>query len=67
MKIRIGSRESRLAVIQSRLVDPEILSLAPDTAQRIDVGKQARHHPIPQDEINQILLEKALEGKRWCG
>mgnify|MGYP002524470444 CR=1 FL=1 len=64
MKIRIGSRESRLAVIQSRLVDPEILSLAPDTTQRIDVGKQASHHPVPQDEINQILLEKALEGKQ---
>ena len=50
-------------VVYDRLVGPEILSLIPETAEKIDVGKQASNHPVPQDRINQILLEKAQEGK----
>lgn len=51
-------------VVYDRLVGPGILSLIPETAEKIDVGKQASNHPVPQDRINQILLEKAQEGKR---
>lgn len=51
-------------VVYDRLVGPEILSLIPEDAERIDVGKQASNHPVPQQEINRILLEKAQEGKR---
>lgn len=51
-------------VVFDRLVGPEILSLIPEKADKIDVGKQASNHPVPQHQINQILLEKALEGKR---
>ena len=51
-------------VVFDRLVGPEILSLIPENAERIDVGKQASNHPVPQYQINQILLEKAQEGKR---
>ena len=51
-------------VVFDRLVGPEILGLIPDNAEKIDVGKQASNHPVPQYRINQILLEKALEGKR---
>ena len=51
-------------VVFDRLVGPEILSLMPENAEKIDVGKQASNHPVPQHRINQILLEKALEGKR---
>ncbi len=50
-------------VVYDRLVSPAILALIPPEAEAIDVGKEASHHPIPQDQINQILLEKALEGK----
>ncbi|MDO5545719.1 MAG: uroporphyrinogen-III C-methyltransferase [Eubacteriales bacterium] len=51
-------------VVFDRLVGPEILSLIPEKAEKIDVGKQASRHPVPQYRINQILLEKAQEGKR---
>ncbi len=50
-------------VVFDRLVDGEILDLIPERAQRIDVGKRAADHPVPQREINRILLEKAQEGK----
>ena len=51
-------------VVYDRLVSPAILALIPAHAERIYVGKRASHHPIPQPEINRILLEKAQEGKR---
>lgn len=51
-------------VVYDRLVSPAILSMIPEGAERIDVGKEASHHKIPQEEINQILLRKALEGKQ---
>lgn len=51
-------------VVYDRLVGSEILSLIPENAEKIDVGKQASYHPVPQEEINRILLEKALEGKK---
>lgn len=51
-------------VVYDRLVGQGILDLIPADAERIDVGKEASHHTVPQAQINQILLEKALEGKR---
>lgn len=56
--------ESADVVVYDRLVSPEILDLIPADAERIDVGKESSHHKVPQDQINRILLEKALEGKR---
>ncbi|MCD8191063.1 MAG: uroporphyrinogen-III C-methyltransferase [Clostridiales bacterium] len=50
-------------VVYDRLVAPELLELLPPTAERINVGKEADHHPVPQWRTNEILLEKALEGK----
>lgn len=50
-------------VVYDRLVSPAILALMPETAEQINVGKQASRHPVPQDQINRILLDKALEGK----
>lgn len=50
-------------VVYDRLVGAGILELIPESAERINVGKAASRHPIPQDEINGILLGKALEGK----
>lgn len=50
-------------VVYDRLVSPAILALIPEGAERINVGKEASRHPVPQEQINQILLNKALEGK----
>lgn len=50
-------------VVYDRLVSPAILALIPEGAERINVGKEASHHLIPQEQINQILLDKALEGR----
>ena len=51
-------------VVYDRLVGPQILAMMPEQAEKINVGKRSSHHIVPQDQINQILLEKALEGKR---
>ena len=49
-------------VVYDRLVSPAVLALIPAGARRIDVGKQAGRHPVPQHRINQILLEEAQAG-----
>ncbi|MFZ5911882.1 MAG: uroporphyrinogen-III C-methyltransferase [Chloroflexota bacterium] len=49
-------------VVHDRLANPQLLAYAPQ-AELVDVGKQPDHHPIPQGNINAILVEKALEGK----
>lgn len=49
-------------VVHDRLVGREILGFA-DQANFIDVGKEVDHHPIPQQEINRILIEEAKKGK----
>lgn len=56
--------EKAQVVVFDRLVSPEILDMIPACAERIDVGKEASYHKVPQEQINQILLQKALEGKR---
>jgi len=43
-------------VVFDRLVSPEILNLIPVGAARINVGKQPQCHPIPQNEINELLV-----------
>ncbi|KHT46780.1 uroporphyrinogen-III C-methyltransferase [Vibrio sinaloensis] len=51
-------------VVYDRLVSAEILALANCTAEMIYVGKKLDFHCVPQDQINQLLVEKAQEGKR---
>lgn len=51
-------------IVYDRLVSKEILALANPQAEMIYVGKKLDFHCVPQDQINQILVEKALEGKR---
>lgn len=49
-------------VVHDRLVNRDILSHAAQ-ARLIDVGKEADHHPIPQPQINSILVKEARAGK----
>ncbi|MCC2523913.1 uroporphyrinogen-III C-methyltransferase [Vibrio coralliilyticus] len=51
-------------IVYDRLVSKEILALANPQSEMIYVGKKLDFHCVPQDQINQILVEKALEGKR---
>ena len=51
-------------VVADRLGPRELLNeLAPDV-RIIEVGKTPGHHPVPQAEINRILVEEALAGHR---
>ncbi|MCL5778373.1 uroporphyrinogen-III C-methyltransferase [Limibaculum sp. FT325] len=56
----IGAAE---VVVHDRLVSPEILALAPAAARLIPVGKAPRNHPVPQEEINRLLVRLALQGR----
>ena len=49
-------------VVTDRLVPAEPLALLPSGVRVIDVGKQPNHHPVPQEEINAILVREALAG-----
>ncbi|MDE6313940.1 MAG: uroporphyrinogen-III C-methyltransferase [Lachnospiraceae bacterium] len=51
-------------VVYDALLSLELLSMLPEDAELIDVGKRSHHHQIPQEEINRILLKKAQQGKR---
>lgn len=51
-------------VVYDRLVSEPVLNLVRRDAERIFVGKRAGYHCVPQDEINQMLLDLARDGKR---
>ncbi|KPK69187.1 MAG: sirohydrochlorin ferrochelatase [Acidithiobacillales bacterium SM23_46] len=51
-------------VVHDRLVSEEVLNLARRDAVRIYAGKERSHHAIPQEDINQLLVRLAKEGKR---
>jgi uroporphyrin-III C-methyltransferase/precorrin-2 dehydrogenase/sirohydrochlorin ferrochelatase len=51
-------------VLYDRLVAPAILDLARKEAARIYVGKKRDLHTLPQQNINQLLVDLAREGKR---
>lgn len=50
-------------VVYDALVNPDLLRLAPKTAEVIYGGKRAKDHAIPQDKLNELLVAKAREGK----
>lgn len=51
-------------VLYDRLVSPVIVDLVSKDAERIYVGKARNKHTLPQDEINQLLVDLAKQGKR---
>ena len=51
-------------VVYDSLVGHGVLSLIPEGAKCINVGKRANHHTMPQWRINEVLLEEAQKGLR---
>ncbi len=55
-------RQAETVVFDS-LANPELLDEAPPGAEMLDVGKRGGLHKAEQDEINQMLFEKASQGR----
>lgn len=51
-------------VVYDRLVSRPILDLVRLEAERIYAGKERAKHALPQEDINQLLVRLAREGKR---
>lgn len=51
-------------VLFDRLVSDGVLELVRRDADRIYVGKRRDQHAVPQNEINQLLVDLAKQGKR---
>ncbi len=50
-------------VVYDYLVDSSALYLVPRGCEKVDVGKRKGFHALPQEEIEQLLLARAREGK----
>jgi uroporphyrin-III C-methyltransferase len=50
-------------VIHDRLIPTESLQWCREEALQIDVGKYPDHHRVSQDEINELLVQHAAQGK----
>lgn len=55
---------SAQAVVYDHLVGQAILELIPPGARRVYAGKEAGNHALPQQEINQLLVQLARQGLR---
>jgi len=51
-------------VVYDRLVSDAIMDLLPEQCEKIYVGKKQANHRVPQEGINQILVEQAQQGKK---
>ncbi len=51
-------------VFYDRLVSEQVLALVRKEAEHVYVGKQRAWHSVRQEEINQLLLSHAQQGKR---
>ncbi|WP_078549946.1 uroporphyrinogen-III C-methyltransferase [Litchfieldia alkalitelluris] len=50
-------------ILYDRLVNPSLLDFSSSSCEKIYCGKLPDRHHLKQDEINKLLVEKALEGK----
>lgn len=51
-------------VVYDRLVSKDILEMTRRDAEKVYVGKAKSNHTLPQGDINQLLVERALAGQR---
>ena len=50
-------------VVYDRLLDSSLVEMAPEFTERIFVGKERGRQELTQDEINGLLVSRALDGK----
>ncbi len=53
-------------VVYDRLISSDIIALIPSNAERYYVGKARGLHLIAQQDITQLLVDKAKQGKKVC-
>src|SRR5207248_2211933 len=64
LALRAKERIERADVIvYDHLANPEMLGWARDDAEIVYAGKKAGEHALTQDEINELLVEKARAGR----
>lgn len=51
-------------IIYDALIQLELLAQIPEKTEKIHVGKRAGNHSVTQEQINQIILQEALKGKK---
>ena len=53
-------------IIYDYLASPALLSIATENTEMIYVGKKGGDHTMKQEQINQLIVDKALEGNTVC-
>jgi uroporphyrinogen III methyltransferase/synthase len=53
-------------IIYDHLINPRLLRVSKEKAEKIYVGKVAGKHTLPQEEINALLVKAVDEGKIVC-
>ncbi|MEG1478706.1 MAG: uroporphyrinogen-III C-methyltransferase, partial [Clostridiales bacterium] len=55
--------ETADVLVYDKLINKNLIYASPSHCEKIYVGKQAANHAMPQDQINEVLYQKAKEGK----
>ena len=51
-------------IVYDALIGDSLFSLFPKDVECISVGKRSGNHTMPQEQIDKVLLEEALKGKK---
>ena len=51
-------------IVYDALIGDSLFSLFPEGAEHISVGKRSGNHTMPQEQIDKVLLDEALKGKK---
>ncbi len=53
-------------IVYDRLAHPDLLKHTRSDAERVYVGKSSAQHTMRQEEINAVIVARAMEGKTVC-
>jgi uroporphyrin-III C-methyltransferase len=62
----LGAIQSADVIFYDQLVSAEICALFPKNTPAFYVGKVKNHHSIPQEDLNQLLVNQAQLGLKVC-